>query len=621
MNVPDLPRTRGGWRTLGAVTKLAWIVPVLVACGSGGKHSPSDASLDAFVPLDAERVVPVFRNPVDLPDDQLAGQAMVILGAETSQPTSCGSCHGMTRQHLRYWRALGDTAMSTCLTDLSIATQDSARHMIACLRTMPDVPTSTFAPQNLGIYATAARLDWFDYLFYKAYGADAAAQKANFIDGAAMPHGTTVAPLTQAQFDIVAEWVARGQPLLDNLLPQDAAPTECTAGISADVAAHTAALHTTGWRAVNRDSGMAMFDCGAATDPKLCLQNQALITDQPFAAGWAVAGAGSLRLLDTVDYQSSYWSRSSPDGRFIGHGVRNSAHTSNITDLQRSAFHISVSAQYDPGFFPDNSGFVFQGGAVNTCPMSVLTSNPSAITMTEAGCANYDDIGLYQHVGKGLDGGDYFTIDSQFVSDDGGHSATLKDPNAFFSGNAKAYFNPFVFNANTYVHGTQVSVSQAYEGDSVLSPSATLELTRISDPNGKQIGYVLHRVDATLVNNVYQIATPEIARYCISGGKVAFSYDERWVVYHHYVGAADAVSLGFTGASDPAFAPYLTRGAANIYLLDLATGVAKRITNMQPGQYAVMPHFRSDGWIYADVRDDNLAKEYFIASDAALVAE
>jgi hypothetical protein len=93
------------------------------------------------------------------------------------------------------------------------------------------------------------------------------------------------------------------------------------------------------------------------------------------------------------------------------------------------------------------------------------------------------------------------------------------------------------------------------------------------------------------------------------------------MVYHHYVTAADAVDLGFTGSDDPAFAEYLTKGAANVYLLELATGTRVRITNMQPGQYALFPHFRSDGWIYVQIRDTNAAHEYMVASDAALLAE
>jgi hypothetical protein len=117
------------------------------------------------------------------------------------------------------------------------------------------------------------------------------------------------------------------------------------------------------------------------------------------------------------------------------------------------------------------------------------------------------------------------------------------------------------------------------------------------------------------------VAAPEIARYCVSGGKPGFSYDERWIVYHHYVTAADAVELGFTGPNDPNFTPYLSKGAANVYLMDLQTGVPTRITNMAPGQYALFPHFRSDGWIYATIRDRNTDHEYMVASDAALQAE
>jgi len=39
---------------------------------------------------------------------------------------------------------------------------------------------------------------------------------------------------------------------------------------------------------------------------------------------------------------------------------------------------------------------------------------------------------------------------------------------------------------------------------------------------------------------------------------------------------------------------------------------------MHAGQYALYPHFRSDGWIYFLVRDKVSNKEYAVASDAAL---
>jgi len=595
---------------------------VLIGC-HGNNATPDAGPMDAAI--DAP-MAPAFRNPVALADDELATQALAILGADVpNKQTSCNSCHAITRQHLRYWRALGDTSMASCLTDLQVQTQESATQMLDCLRSMPELATSDFEVKKLGIWASAARLPWFEYVFWKAYGADYATQRDAFLNIAAMPHGDTVTPLTQAQFDIVAEWFLRGQPKLDANLAQDPAPTTCTPGISSDVSAHVAALKTTGWRAVNKDNAMNMYDCGGATDPKLCLADKPLGSAQSYGTGWDVAGHGQLRVLKDVTYKSSYWTRSSPDGRFVAHGVKNTS-ASTIIDLQRDVA-VSVAALYDPGFFPDNSGFVFQGGSRNTCPMSVLTSNPASIAMTEAGCTKYSQIGLYQHVGRALGGGDYFTIDSEFVSDDGGHTATHGDPSAYFGPHAIAYFNPFILTGPGYTSKPQIEVPQAYEGDSVLSPSAGLELTRVSDPNNAQIGYVLHKVVATPSGSSYTIEAPEIARYCLSGGKVGFSYDERWIVYHHYVTSADAVELGFTGPNDPAFAAYLSLGAANIYLMDIRTGVPVRITNMAPGQYALFPHFRSDGWIYADVRDDNiqagdgLAHEYIVASDAALLAE
>ncbi|HSN27949.1 MAG TPA: hypothetical protein VLT45_16785 [Kofleriaceae bacterium] len=582
------------------------LVLVLVGCGgSHGAKQPDAAPPD--VAIDAE-VVPVFRNPVTLPDDQLASQALAILGA-TGTAQECNACHGLTRQHIRYWRALTDTSMSTCLTDLAVSSPQSAQQMIDCLRTMPAIAGSDFAPQKLGVAAAAARLPWFQYTFHKAYGDQGDAQLADFVGQAGMPQNT-VPSLTQDQFDIVAEYFARGVPLLDAMLPQDGRPSECTPGISSDVAAHTAQLATTGWRAVNRDNMMAMFDCGAATDPKQCLADKTDTT-------WGVHG--TLRLLKDVTYQSSYWTRSSPDGRFVAHGVANVS-GSYVLDLQRDAT-IPIATQYDPGFFPDNAGFVFQGGNRNVCAMSVLTSNPASITMNEAGCSDLNQIGLYQHVGRALGGGDYFAIDSEFVSDDGGHSLTNTQPAASFGPRAYADFTPMVFDGTQYNAHTQVTISQPYEGDSVLSPSATLELTRVSDVNDNQIGYVLRKVIATPSGSTYTIQTPEIARYCTAGGKPAFSFDERWIVYHHYVTDADAKDLGFTGPSDPGFADYRTKGAANLYLMDLATGTPVRITNMPAGQYALFPHFRSDGWIYADIRDTNANHEYIVASDAALLAE
>ena len=114
------------------------------------------------------------------------------------------------------------------------------------------------------------------------------------------------------------------------------------------------------------------------------------------------------------------------------------------------------------------------------------------------------------------------------------------------------------------------------------------------------------------------MSTPEIARYCIKGAKPAISFDEKFFVIHHYVGPNDYAELGFSSANDATFKSMLAKGTSNIIVVNMATGVKTRITTMKPGQYAIFPHWRSDGWIYFLVRDKNTSKEYVVASDAAL---
>ncbi|MEP6859370.1 MAG: hypothetical protein ABJE66_02045 [Deltaproteobacteria bacterium] len=578
---------------------------ILVVAGCGGGHQAKtdasvDAALDAAIdaPVDAP-LAPVFRNPVTLDDQTLATKALQLIGANVSgaQTASCNSCHTLTRQHIRYWRGLGDTAMASCLTDLTVQSAQSAKQMLDCLRLNPANGDSAFVTQKLGIYASAGRLPWFDYTFKVAYGANATTELSTFITTAAMPHGSTVTPFTQPQFDIVAEWFARGLPLLDETLPEDPPPSTCDQSISADVATHVTAMATQGWRAVNRDNLLAMYDCGTATDPKNCLADLPRAADVADSATWD-AGGSHIRLLKTITaYQSSYWTRSSADGRFVAHGG-GSGSMGTVQDLQRGVA-VGVPAPYDPGFFPDNSGWMFQGNGNNSCSMAVLTSLTGAansLTMTEPGCTKLGEVGLYQHVGKVLGGGDYFAINGAFFSDNGGWFSS-QDPGVSADSFTTANFTPMIFDGQTYVEKQAVSVAQPFEGDAVLSPSARVELTRVAGPGG-QLGYVLHKVMATPAGATYTITTPEIARYCLAGGKPGFSYDERWIVYHHY-----------------------TSDRADLYLMDLRTGVPIQITHMGAGQYALFPHFRSDGWIYADVREPAQTREILIASDAALLLE
>lgn len=580
--------------------------------------STADAGRDApAVTTDAPETVPVFRNPVGLPNDQLAMQALAILGAGSS--FSCAECHGLTRATIRSWQTLSDTALSSCLTYLDAPTPAQSMEMITCLR--GGSPTGAFSPGHVGVFATAARLPWFQYVFRQAYGAGWSAEYEDFTLAAGMPpEGRTM--LTQGAFDSVAEWFIRGVPLLDTFV-MEGTPGTCTPMISPEVATYVAGRATTGWRAVNESRGLLMHGCAGAASALDCLSSEPLASASTIGADWDVlpdVPGSRMRILYETGYRSSFWTRSSADGRFVGHGG-GSAAGSAIVDLLRDSV-IGVEAAYDPGFFPDNSGFMMLGGG-GICEHRVLTTGaPTLITFSEPGCTGSGMVGLYEHVGASLGGGDYWAVHGQFVSDNGGHGMTANDPAANFDAATMTNLTRLVNTGSGFTAVETLRFATPNEGDAVISPSNGLLLTRLAGTGG-QIGFVLRRVDATMTGGTWSVTAPEIARYCVRGGKPAFSYDERWMVYHHYFANsdADAIELGFTGASDPGFAAYRAEGAANVYLLDLATGVRTRITNMAPGQYALFPHFRSDGWIYFIVRYPSTGSETIVASDAALLLE
>jgi hypothetical protein len=575
-------------------------------------------ALDAHAPPDAYfEGVPPFRNRVDTPDLELARQALAILGSPAAGATApyCNDCHGLTRQTLYNWRALSDAALSGCLTDLGVSSDASAASMVACFR-----DGALYDPERVGVFSTAAQLAWFRYVFQRGAGADWETEHARFVEQAGMPPAASMHPaLDQAQFDIVAEWFIRGVPELEAVLPADPAPTECTPGISADVAAHGRRTAAMGWGQRARDAGMLMYGCPpGATSARECLADETRAADTSYGASWDVIPDTAMRVLYTTDYVSAYWTRSSADGRFVGHGVNvSSGQRGRFIDLRRDTA-VPSNGSYDPAFFPDDSGFMFQGMRAYTCPLSVLTAEPRSITFSEPGCTNSRSIGLYQHVGAALSGGDYWALFGLFVSDDGGHEPTLENPATDFGSDASSRFARLVNTGSSFAVMGTTSVRTPFEGDGVLAPSGELLVNRISGPGGRQLGYVMRRIEADTAGPTLSVEVPEIARYCFEGGKPAFDFDEQWMAIHHYVTADDAVELGFTGPSDPAFAPYLAEGASNLYLVNLATGVRTRVTRMEPGQYALYPHFRADGWMYFVVRTNGMRPEHVVASDALL---
>jgi hypothetical protein len=617
------------FQSLIAPSVLSLVLAIAVpACDGGSETSTPDATVaDAAPPPPDADIAPAFRNPVTLADDDLAHQALALLGEPTvGGSENCNKCHGLTGPRLRDWGQMAKDSLTNCLTDLSVASPESAKTMLECLRLDPTDPTSPYTTERLGPLATAATLGWFKYAFMKAYPTDWETRFADFKTRVSMPQGAHPA-FTQAEFDIVAEWFLRGVPKVDDIIKDEPAPPGCTDSITPELLAHIEAMKTQGWTAVDKENGMLMFGCPPdSDDPEACLTTSPQAGDAMYSVGWTDPLPGqTMRILRDNPYHSSYWTRSSADGRFVGHGARSTTANAFIVDLKEDRA-IPLSADYDPGFFPDNQGFMFQSrDNAFACDLSVLTSSPTKITFNEPGCTtiSQNQVGLYQYIGTAPGNGDYWTVAGNFNSDNGAQSqATHNEPFADFGSGESVSLTAMVHTGTTFTPENTLDYNVPYEGDFSMSPSSQLIVSRLgtgtSDRNMK--AFVIHQVKATPnPAGGYTAEIPEVARFCMRGAKPSFSLDERWMILHHYVGDDAAVNLGFTGPDDPGFAPYKASGAANVFLVDMKTGARTRITNMKPGQYALYPHFRADGWIYFIVRTLGTPHEYIVASDAALV--
>lgn len=687
------------------------------------------AGCDPETTLTERPDAPALYTEVDLPDDELAMQALAILGSSAAGSSgSCSTCHGITRRSMTRWAEQAQVIMDTCLTDLEVSTDANAASMVACLHgPTTDGMNGMYAASSASIFSAAADGAWFRFVFEHGAGESWQSEYDDFVRYAGMPNEDMPA-LTQAEFDIVATWFLRGAPEADSVLPVDPAPAACEPFISPEVAAHVTRMSTEGWAARNLADGILMHGCAGASRPEDCLAGEPAARDQSYGEGWDTITGSTIRELFTTDYASAFWTRSSADGRFVAHGP------GDVIDLQRDVV-IPIDSPYDPGFFPDNRAFVWPGVV---CEQSLLTSNPTMITLNEPEC-DRAAIGLYEHVGVALSGSDYWVITGEFSSDNGGHGTTRRDTPAGFSRDSAQTFTRMTNTGSGFAAGAVGSYGTPFEGDAVISPSSTVVLGRIAGPGDAPIGYTLYSIETggamggdvgscsgtpaacagrsntecrdgctlgacsgtaascdtfttgpdcgsqsgcawsgvscsgtaraceALMSAFCEnqsgcaldaaaacMGTPnacsgsstestcgavagcswstmpgpttggpvrlrELARYCEPGNKVAFSYDERYFITQHYNDDDDAVELGFTGPTDPAFAAYRTEGSADLILIDLATGTRTRLTHMGPGQYALFPHFRSDGWIYFLVRGDTGiggAGERVMATDA-----
>ena len=557
--------------------------------------------------LPTEQVTDIGELPeVSLEGTELAMEALKVMGANvvdaedprcvnddgSCRTQRCAECHSVSKNGLKHWLKMHKDAKANCkiADDPGTMTQEEALAAVNCLRVEPQDTDTVFAADKVGPLVTGARYGHFRKLFQRAYG-DAfwLPQYVAFKSRVSMPKGTYAA-FSQMEYAVLQKWFDSDLANMDDVLVDPPAPTTCVNSLDkAFMDAHIDTMKYEGWEAANKEAGIFMFGCpNDSDDPKECLQNG--YPDR--VAEWG-NGLGSLKEILKLGFKTSFWTRSSADGRFIGNGGGPNG-GATVTDMVRN-FDIGIKASYDPGFFPDNTGFIYQGGGPKICAQSILETD-TLVDFTEPECMKGNNINLYQHVARGLNGGDYFIINSQFTSDSG--KSNTKDPVANFNAYSSMKFTPMIFNGQTYEQLKQVVVDSPFEGDSVLSPSGQLVISRIAGgEDGGSLGYSIRKVATEKFGDSYIInVDQQVATFCFSGAKGNISYDERFFVTHHH-----------------------EENSSDIILVDMMDGQQYQITNMPAGSRALFPHFRSDGWFYFLVRSGE--DEYILASDYALQLE
>lgn len=559
---------------------------------------------------------------------ELATRALQILGAQKVEGAQqqCNQCHDINRKSLRAW---GDEYASA--KKLLDDTTKTPKQKVDDLRVDQGNARSPYTPKRLGFLAAGLHLadlpesKQLAEIFEQAFGPTKGREEYRKLrDAARMPIDPDHERLGRGEFKIVKQWVDASMPKLDELLFEQPRPTACEPLYSPELLSHIESMKTQGWAARNKEQALPMFACPEANKPELCFTQKVgegaaakdlfpLAASVDYAKTWAVDGT-VVRILHEMPHATSFWSRNSADGRFVASGGGEQGafvvdFAKQLTSNGAERREIGVSASYDPSFMPDNSGLLIQGSGTHFCTQDLFTNAATTqVNFQERQCSSLDNVSLYQSVGRRLADNqlsDYFIVNNSFESDDG----YGEDPTPTFGEDQKISIKVMISlgTEGGYKIGQIKDLNAPWEGDTMMSPTTQLLASRISGENG-QLGYSIRKLVSTMQPDGYKMEAKPVGRVCIPGGKANFSYDERWLVTHHYLGRADF-------PSDEAFAPYKEKGASDIYVVDLTNGQTIRVTHMAPGQFALYPHYRADGWLYFLVRDKNTDKETYAVSD------
>ena len=581
--------------------------------------------------------VPVSSFTVTMAANPQRAAEVLGLDANPALPTgNCAKCHGEFKTHdglnnlsnqtwYAYQCLAGDNTTDkdkldslSCLAQLNKAL--TAEEKAAANEGNVDAITkgiNGLEPANLGFFAAATSLPAFQKLFSGNEDNFVTLTKAPWFNAVSMPKSGKV--LSEADFQTALTWLMRETPGKDKFLLHDG-PQVCASAtetfIGAGIKAHVKRMSEDGegWMAKNQSNGLKMFGC----EGNSCFQTKLAGADVFPIVPNILSGAGEVRLLHTLDAKSTYWTRSSADGRYVSWGAKpRSVIVDLMPKLQGKDVHkITVEADYDPAFTPDNLSFMYQGAAHGSrlCNQSMLANASLAnIDFNSENCSTTAlKIGLYQGLGSSLDSSDIMTINGGFKSDEG--QTLVQDTTPIFGENSSFDLSRIRQSESSVFEKVSVKhVETPFIANWMLSPSQKIAIGTVSAATAAKKamhgGYRLVLTDSAAIAGgalPASLTDSETASLCVgTGEKPQVSFDERYLVYYAYEQHAETVKAA--------------QSSANLFVIDLlGDGKPVQLTNVAKGQFTQFPHFRSDGWLYFDLYNSSTGEREIVATDAIL---
>lgn len=416
-----------------------------------------------------------------------------------------------------------------------------------------------------------------------------------------------------------------------------AASLGCTTKISDELKSHIQQMESDGWATklltgTQNGRPFQMYGCNGTLDATQCLNDAARWPARTELLNTAAGVAGARMVQVAVVGDTSYWMRSSPDGRFVGNGG-SGAH---IDDLEKRIRFDIETKSYDPGFFPDNSGWTFHGSGAVFCSMSTLeaaaargnrntfemggvnwkrtTLDPKsaankAFCLNDTGAPSDSEtsgsntISTYQSIAA-AENSKAYVVTGSHNTDPG----SVRSEQVSFSGNLSVYELQNANGTFRRISAEPTKFDLPNEGDYSLTASGRYLVGRVAGQrNGSgpsvQLGYRLRSLSRMMSQgaNFSAAVDPSMSSVCLAGAgsKPMASLDERFLTFHQYTG---------TGNS----------GKADIFIIDLLNnGKVYQVTNVPAGYRALFPHFLANNMLYFLLHNNDSDDGVVVATDMA----